>query len=299
MRGTPVSTKVTTDDTRVHIDAETLAAWADRGLPAQVAADVEMHLSNCERCQEVLAAFARSAPAATVVIPFWARRPVRWTAAGLAAAAALFLIVRTGQTPAVQAPEATVASRDVAPATPESKSAPPSAVPAPPAAVNVTAAAPVVEPSAAPRPALPQIAAMAESVARDVAGDTVIEIVAPDPPAPFATRWRIVNGTLVERSVDAGVSWSALPIDPPLTTPLLAGGASSPTVCWLVGLEGVVLVTTDGRTFRRVSLPDAVALSGVTVTDGLRATVTAADGRKFSSVDGGLTWKEGGLLQGF
>jgi len=156
---------------------------------------------------------------------------------------------------------------------------------------------------------------MAESVAFDTR--TVIEIVAPDP-APAAlqraaagrggaagaaarmapaslpetnTRWRIVGGTQVERSVDAGVTWGVLPIDPALTTPLVAGGASSPTVCWLVGLEGVVLVTTDGRTFRRVSLPDAVALSGVTVTDGLRATVTAADGRRFSTADGGLTWK--------
>lgn len=321
MRGTPVSTKVTTDDTRAHIDAETLAAWADHGLNAAAAAEVELHLSTCERCQEVLAAFARSAPAAAVVIPFWARRPVRWSAAGLAAAAALFLIVKTGQTPAVQAPDMTVASRDIAPPSPAPPSSPPSkSAPSPPVSlaappVTVRGAAPAVMPPAAPRPALPQIAAMAESVAFDTS--TVIEIVAPEPasatrqrtaagsggaagaaarmasasPPATNTRWRIVGGTQVEQSVDAGVTWSALPIEPPLATPLLAGGASSPTVCWLVGLEGVVLVTTDGRTFRRVSLPEAVALSGVTVTDGLRATVTAADGRRFSTTDGGLTWR--------
>src|SRR5688572_25155607 len=40
-----------------------MAAWADRGLPADAAAKVELHLSNCERCQEVLAAFMRSEPA--------------------------------------------------------------------------------------------------------------------------------------------------------------------------------------------------------------------------------------------
>ena len=32
-----------TDATRVHIDAETMAAWADRGLSADAAAAVELH----------------------------------------------------------------------------------------------------------------------------------------------------------------------------------------------------------------------------------------------------------------
>ena len=68
-----------------------MAAWADHGLPADEAAAVELHLSEGARCQEVLAAFARSAPAAAVVTPFWMRRPVQWSA-GLAAAAAIALI---------------------------------------------------------------------------------------------------------------------------------------------------------------------------------------------------------------
>src|SRR5687767_7388530 len=96
-----------------------MAAWADRALPADAAAEVELHLSNCDRCQEVLAAFVRSAPAAgAVVIPFWARRPVQWSAAGLAAAAALVAMVWIGRPPAPPAPESTVALRDAAPSTP-------------------------------------------------------------------------------------------------------------------------------------------------------------------------------------
>src|SRR5688572_23290513 len=91
-----------------------MAAWADRALPAVDAAAVELHLSNCERCQEVLAAFVRSTPqAGAVVLPFWARRPVQWSAAGLAAAAALVAMIWIGRPPAVPAPESTVASKSV------------------------------------------------------------------------------------------------------------------------------------------------------------------------------------------
>src|SRR5688572_29631367 len=96
-----------------------MAAWADRALPADAAAAVELHLSNCDRCQEVLAAFVRSAPASgAVVIPFWARRPVQWSAAGLAAAAALVAMIWIGRPPSAQAPESTVALRDAVQSTP-------------------------------------------------------------------------------------------------------------------------------------------------------------------------------------
>ena len=42
------------------IDAETLAAWSDGALSVGEAAEVELHLSNCARCQAVLAAFVRT-----------------------------------------------------------------------------------------------------------------------------------------------------------------------------------------------------------------------------------------------
>jgi photosystem II stability/assembly factor-like uncharacterized protein len=100
-----------------------------------------------------------------------------------------------------------------------------------------------------------------------------------------------VAGTRVERTLDAGATWTRLPIEPELKSLLLAGSATSSTNCWLVGRDGVVLVTQDGRTFRRVSVPEVVHLTGVTATDGMRATVTAIDGRKFSTMDGGLTWQ--------
>ena len=41
------------------LDAETLAAWQDEALDAAQMSTVELHLSNCSRCQAMLAAFVR------------------------------------------------------------------------------------------------------------------------------------------------------------------------------------------------------------------------------------------------
>ena len=69
-----------------HLDAETLAAWADDGLDGAAMASVETHLSNCARCQAMAATFARSsAPVAAGApeprgFPLW-----KWWLAPIAA----------------------------------------------------------------------------------------------------------------------------------------------------------------------------------------------------------------------
>lgn len=354
MRETPVSSNASTDATRGHVDAERLAAWADRSLPAEAAAEVELHLSNCDRCQEVLAAFIRSEPVpAAVIIPFWRRRPVQWSAAGLAAAAAVVAIVSIDQSAVVPTPAATMASAPAGqqpappvppPATPPAadsssavaapappqrsrKAQPPkgqvgvaaspaaSATPVAQESVTVTAAAPVASPGAtAARPAVvQQLPAMAEATAdRMIVASPPIEIVAPEPSAsafravgtgrgggalesrsrpPGSVRWRILGGTLIQRSIDAGENWTTLRVDPQVDARLVAGAAVSPSVCWIVGRDGLVLVTTDGERFRRVSIPETVHLVSVKPESGLRATVFTTDGRKFVTTDGGASWK--------
>jgi photosystem II stability/assembly factor-like uncharacterized protein len=57
-----------------------------------------------------------------------------------------------------------------------------------------------------------------------------------------------------------------------------------------VGSAGTVLLSTDGRSWRRVAFPEAVDLRSVTATDQETATVTTADGRVFVTTDGGRTW---------
>jgi hypothetical protein len=137
--------------------------------------------------------------------------------------------------------------------------------------------------------AVAPVAASADSLNRSnaaamtVMGGT-IEIVSPNP----AIRWRIGARGFVQVSRDRGTSWE--PLASGVTTDLTAGAAPSPFVCWLVGRAGTVLLTTDARTWQRVTFPEPVDLASVRATDARQATVTAGDGRTFTTTDGGRTW---------
>ena len=75
-----------------------------------------------------------------------------------------------------------------------------------------------------------------------------------------------------------------------MEAPSSAGVAPSRNVCWLVGANGVVLLTTDGQTWRRLAFPELTGLSAVTAADAISATVRTADGREFVTKDAGITW---------
>jgi hypothetical protein len=77
------------------IDAETLAAWADGGLPEAEAATVEMHLAGCDRCTAMLATFARTIPAAPATESLWKRWHLRWLVpvATAATVASLYVLI--------------------------------------------------------------------------------------------------------------------------------------------------------------------------------------------------------------
>jgi photosystem II stability/assembly factor-like uncharacterized protein len=126
------------------------------------------------------------------------------------------------------------------------------------------------------------IGARAQLMGKALAVPTVV--VSPDP----NVRWRVVNGG-VERSIDGGTTWETQSTGVPVT--LTSGAAPSPTICWLVGPGGIVVLSTDGRTWRRVQFPEAIDLTSIRASDGTNATVTAADGRTFATVDAGKTWR--------
>ena len=115
-------------------------------------------------------------------------------------------------------------------------------------------------------------------------------------PAPAATlqalaaaaRWRIA-GTTIERSTDSGATWSAVATG---VAPLTALSSPSSSVCWVVGRGGIVLRTQDGQNFSRVAFPVITDLSAVQAADAQSASVTASDGRVFSTADGGRTWQQ-------
>jgi hypothetical protein len=148
----------------------------------------------------------------------------------------------------------------------------------PPAA---PAAAAAVAPQAAPSN---QRADSARSALR-AATVAAPEIVSPDP----AVRWRIL-GAAVQHSSNGGSTWETVPIG--VAAELTAGAAPATTVCWLVGRNGVVLVTTDGQTWRRLPFPEITDLSAVRTVDagGHVASVSTTDGRTFVTTDAGATW---------
>jgi photosystem II stability/assembly factor-like uncharacterized protein len=75
-----------------------------------------------------------------------------------------------------------------------------------------------------------------------------------------------------------------------VTTDIIAGFSPTPSVCWLVGRTGVVLLSIDARSWERLSFPEAADLTSVQAIDATTAAVTTSDGRTFSTTDGGRTW---------
>jgi hypothetical protein len=311
------------------LEPETIAAWLDGTLSAKERSAAEAHAAACDRCQAIVAATMSTEPPAVKETSL-RRPFIRWVAPLALAEAALlaWMIIaprhqRLATGPAADAaetmarfeppPEPSAAARApaeqpkvdanlktkerlrderaAAVAASPSPTAPsaPAAAPGPSALAQLekradlaakanadTAAGPKLE-AAQRRPQQPmrETAAMAAPV---------LTIASPDP----AVRWRLTSPGRVERSIDGGVTWTPQDVGEAVT--IRAGRSVSTDVAWLVGDDGVVLVTSDGRTWQRRNIVEALALVDVTPTDARSATVTAADGRRFTTHDGGATW---------
>ena len=300
------------------VDGETLAAWVERSLPAERARLVEAHLSECARCQSLMAAFVRTAPMPVPLPSFWERWRLRWLvpigAAATAVAIWVALPTDRGTVPtALQEADAPLESLAQLPATP-----PPADPDGGPSAAAKNAAADRVgqvggdsNANALARRS-PEREARAETSDQRIAGGSLAETVAVAPAAPPAaagrneatvlqaraplqivspspdSRWRIVAGTTIERSTTGGRAWEAAVITP--ATQVTAGSSPGALVCWLVGPTGAIRLTTDGVQFRSVPFPERVDLVGVRATSATMAVVTAVDGRAFRTEDQGVTW---------
>jgi hypothetical protein len=128
-------------ESRGHIDGETLAAWAEGQLRPEAAARVEEHASNCVQCQQMLAAFARTAPPPLVSEPIWRRWHLQWLVpiATAATVAAIWVAIpRDEQERATsslvarvtEAPQTPAAAEPVAPSQSQNAAAQPSPQPA-------------------------------------------------------------------------------------------------------------------------------------------------------------------------
>lgn len=142
------------------------------------------------------------------------------------------------------------------------------------------------EEKAADRPAALARGAAPADMQKRLRQAAPIEVLSPD----RARRWRVAVDQSVERTEDGGRTW--LQVRSAQGDAITAGSAPSPTVCWIVGGNGLVLLTTDGSRFTRVAFPAQADLTNITATDARRARVTAADGRSWQTQDGGATWRQ-------
>jgi hypothetical protein len=311
------------------LDAETVAGWFDDTLDARDRAAAEAHAADCARCQALLAAMVRTAPPAATH-PWRRASFMGWLVPLTVAATALLIWVnlpqrpvvspspattpvevkpayreqaRTGTNPTVDATVPPAAGRDRSTSRPKAeqrqlrkdavRSGGDNAV----RDNSIARAAPEPPPQAAPE------SSAASAPSRGTIEET-ITVGAPQPAsarmrrelreAPIVssdwfTRWRIATEGTVQRSTDGGVTWETQATGAAVT--LTAGVSPAPSVCWLVGPGGVVLVTTDGRSWERLSFPEVVDLVAIRATDDKTATVTAADGRRFTTTNRGQTWE--------
>jgi hypothetical protein len=112
---------------------------------------------------------------------------------------------------------------------------------------------------------------------------SIADIASPNP----RSRWRIL-GASVQRSIDEGATWTTQ-VDLK-TVRLMAGSAPEPDVCWVVGDNGMVLVTVNGLSWQYITAPVQTGLVSVKATSADVATVTTSDGRTFATTDRGRTW---------
>ncbi|MGB9403828.1 MAG: YCF48-related protein [Candidatus Acidiferrales bacterium] len=100
--------------------------------------------------------------------------------------------------------------------------------------------------------------------------------------------WRISPSGTIEFSADGGEKWQEQANIAP--GKLLAASAPSTKVCWIVGRAGMILRTTDGRTWQTITPPSEEDLTAVSVRDKKSATITTASGAVYTTIDGGTSW---------
>jgi hypothetical protein len=302
------------DATGSCLDAETLAAWVDGGLSGAPLEMAQSHVADCERCQSLVGAMARG----NVVIPQAeseraTRRWLVWLVPFASAAAAIALWVAIPREASVSAPPSGPPAAEVQKRA-ETKAQPPAVPDNQPVAPKATApavgaderdrreAASGVERHAAATPA-PELRKDSGRLEADsVKEEQKFAAEAPAAPRPAAPSAALSARAAVGGAISAdtarsanvvaqacGPRWSAAPAD--VASQLTAGSAPSAAVCWLVGRGGVIEVSIDaGGMWRRIMSPEITDLSAVQATDARTASITTADGRMFSTSDGGATW---------
>jgi photosystem II stability/assembly factor-like uncharacterized protein len=99
-----------------------------------------------------------------------------------------------------------------------------------------------------------------------------------------------VSAAGIDRSTDGGQTWTSEFTDPAVAISVVSCAAAQ--ACWAAACAGRVLRRQADGTWIPRSLPTASDVIAVEPADANRAAVTLADGRRFRTADGGVTWTE-------
>jgi hypothetical protein len=125
----------------------------------------------------------------------------------------------------------------------------------------------------------------AASAGQSTLGTGYVLIATPDP----AVFWRIAPDGFVERSTDTGATWEGTQIS--TQGLLLAGSAPERNVCWMVGRDGLILVTEDARRWKQIEPPVRMDIVSVTAKNGSSAAIKLADGTRYETTNSGKKWR--------
>jgi hypothetical protein len=298
---------------------EVLAAYYDRSLSRADRARVDTHLLACARCQSMMAAIARSDDSPSAASSrreaiFWITRvatPIAAIAATIAFAVGLHH--RASPPPEVLA---LGSSRAAAIQSQEKALAPPPAMeqPAPlpqPAIGSLVArnlsehhhqmavrakagganeARPVEVAKALQSQA--EVSASSASGAAGVSGSSPGFVIA----KPRVQSVASPDGSVVWHFGSQGIilmSENSVPerVVDRTAGELVAGSAPSNDVCWIVGKSGAILRTLDrGAHWQSIKPPVDADFTAISASDSNNATVTASNGRRYLTRDGGISW---------
>jgi hypothetical protein len=161
---------------------------------------------------------------------------------------------------------------------------------APPQAETPSRQASSAERAEAPIAAAPALAGAGTGAA--ISGNTVAMASAPQMSQVASPDGRVVwrfgaSGVILR--AENSTAWTSQPSG--VISDLLAASAPSDDICWIVGKSAIVLRTLDGGAhWQMVKGPSGDDFSAVTATDSNNATVTASNGNRYLTHDGGVTW---------
>ncbi len=100
--------------------------------------------------------------------------------------------------------------------------------------------------------------------------------------------WQISEKGIL-KSEDGAATWR--PVDLPVANAQIASiAAPSAQVCWLVGRNSLILLTTDGAHWQSIAPPESADFVEVTADNASSATVTTSERRRFQTNDAGKHW---------